>query len=300
MPGSAFASSPARAAWDRSHQDGEGLEGAAQGGATVQRGAGPLAAALGLFLPLSSLPHAVWCCRILWGWGGGEMGDKYSQMPRARETRLCSPDSVNRVTLRLPRLAGQFQGRVPTLAAGWRGGLAGSGGYSEARNLRCPALCRPPGDGGRGEGVVGGLGPPGGSSRTPEGRTPRNGASSAVAARSPHPRDAFPPPRPSGGGGGGGGPQGTCPSWRLQRRTTSRHLGEVRAASPTARGRVGSDRCGDLAALGCPLRPFPRSPSAPVHLSGSFRLPSRGSGSPAFSSRSVARRHPRPPVSASL
>lgn len=54
------------------------------------------------------------------------MGDKYSQMPRARETRLCSPDSVNRVTLRLPRLAGQFQGRVPTLAArvgagDWRG-----------------------------------------------------------------------------------------------------------------------------------------------------------------------------------
>lgn len=54
------------------------------------------------------------------------MGDKHSRMPGARETRLGSPDSVNSVTLRLPRLAGQFQGQVPTVVvAGWRGGLMG-------------------------------------------------------------------------------------------------------------------------------------------------------------------------------
>lgn len=119
------------------------------------------------------------------------MGDKYSQMPGARETRLCSPDSVNRVALRVPRLAGQFQGRVSTLAAGWRGGLEGVLGSEKPPlpGFVSPSWGRREARGGRGA-----FGSARGSSRTPEGRTPRNGASSAVAARSPHPHDVFPPP----------------------------------------------------------------------------------------------------------
>lgn len=78
-------------------------------------------------------------------------------------------------------------------------------------------------------------------------------------------------------------------------------LGEVRVASPTRPSRLRSDRFSNLAALGCPLRLFLRSPGALVHLSGSSCAPSRGSSSPSFlSPRSTARRHPRLPVSASL
>lgn len=91
---------------------------------------------------------------------------------------------------------------------------------------------------------------------------PRTAAAFAVAARSPQrlfPRLSF----PLGGGGGGGEPQGPVRGGRLRRRTTSRRLGEVRAGSPSGAGQVGSDQFGDPAALGCPLRPFLLSPSAP-------------------------------------
>lgn len=216
MPGSAFASSPARAAWDRSHQDGEGLEGAAQGGATVQRGAGPLAAALGLFLPLSSLPHAVWCCRILWGWGGGEMGDKYSQMPRARETRLCSPDSVNRVTLRLPRLAGQFQGRVPTLAAGWRGGLAGSGVVLGSEKPPLPGFVSPSWGRREGRGGRGAFGSARGELTDPRGQDAPERRQLRCGGAQPPPARRFPAP--------------TSPGRRRRRRWAARDLSELATA----------------------------------------------------------------------
>lgn len=215
----------------------------------------------------------------------------------ARKTGLCSPESVNRVTLPLPRFGGQFQGPVPTTggAGDWRGD-------SKGRNVHSLALCRLPGSGRRGEGVVGRLGPRGRFSQAAEGRMPQEGSSSTGQRAAP--RDYFPPPPPP--------PQSPGRSRRLQvprdlsERATAEEdpvppLGEVRVASPTRPSRLRSDRFSNLAALGCPLRLFLRSPGALVHLSGSSCAPSRGSSSPSFlSPRSTARRHPRLPVSASL
>lgn len=77
---------------------------------------------------------------------------------RGKEDGTLLPRLSKQSHLALPRLAGQFPGRVPTLvAAGWRRDWRR---VLHRRNLHSVALCSPPGIAGRGEGVLGRLDPP--------------------------------------------------------------------------------------------------------------------------------------------
>lgn len=96
------------------------------------------------------------------GDGGRIVADAWGKGDATLFLGLCK-----RSHLAVGNCRGSVQGRVPALViAGWReeGGLTREGGYSKERNLRSPALCRPPGDWGRGDGVVGWLSPPRGAS----------------------------------------------------------------------------------------------------------------------------------------
>lgn len=118
-------------------------------------------------------------------------------MPGAKETRLCSSDSVNGVTLRWPTLAGWFQDRIPAfVAAGWRGG-GGGGRLAEGLRGEKPPLrgsVSPSwGRSGGEKGSWGGWVRPGGALlQASEGRMPQDRGGS-LGRRTPPPR-LFPPP----------------------------------------------------------------------------------------------------------
>lgn len=186
-------------------------------------------------------------------------------MPGAKETRLCSSDSVNGVShLAVGNSRGSVQGRVPALVtAGWREERGWRGGGLKREKPPSPGFVSPSWgirERRRGRGAAG-------SARgrfywPRKERYLRTAAAPPVAAHGP-PRPFPGLPLPREGGGGGGEPPGICPRGRLRRRTASYRLGEVRAGPPTGTSQVGSDRFGDPAALGCPLQPFLLSPGAP-------------------------------------
>lgn len=185
-------------------------------------------------------------------------------MPRARETRLCSSDSVNGVTLRLGTLTGRF--RAESLLLSPRGGAkrGATGGGIQKRVTSAPWLCVVLlGTEGEEKGSWGGRIHPGAPLQATEGKMRRDGRSS-LGGSAQTPTTLPPPPTSPGRRRRRRRAPRDLPRGRLWRKTASYQLGEVRAGSPTGTSQLRSDRFGDP--RGPPLpppRPFLLSPSAP-------------------------------------
>lgn len=252
------------------------------------------------FVPSPALvsPLAAGCRRVLGAWGTTDGGTSTRRYPgRGRRDFVPQTRKGSHLGVANARISGP---NPPSCRLGVVRGVDSQGDSKEG-NLCSSALCRPPGDGGRREVVVGLLGPPGGASA---GRGEKGAPGPRQLLQWPRaaPRDFSPcrPPFPVEEAAAAG-PQGTCLRGRPQRGAASQRLREVRAGCPSGASQVAGDCFGDPGAPGCPPRPVLPRPSAPVHLSGGLCVPSRGCSSLCFpSSRSAARRHPRPAVSASL
>lgn len=135
--------------------------------------------------------------RLFWGLGNQGRGDKCSPMPRARESRLCSPHSANGVTLRLPTLAGRFQGQIPAFVA-WGGAEGDWLGVLRREKPPLPGLMSP--SWGRRGGEKGSRGVwfrPGALLQASEGRMPQD-LNGSLGGHTPPPL-LFPPPPTSPG-----------------------------------------------------------------------------------------------------